>query len=83
MPQSVDVPLSNGSVRCYSRAEAAKLLSVSERTLYERTEPRGSIKPLRMGRRVLYPATELERYIATNLGVDAVDSASDHDGGQR
>ena len=60
-------PSIRGNCRCYSRDEAARLLSVSSRTLYERTAPRGPIQPLRMGRRVLYPAAELQRFIEAGL----------------
>lgn len=59
-----------GNVRCLSRLEAAKLLSISERTLFERTQPRGPIKPFRLGRRVLYRVADLERFIESNSGVN-------------
>lgn len=37
------------------------MLSISERTLFTLTK-QGSIKPLRVGARVLYPRAELERF---------------------
>ena len=55
-------------MRCLSRREAAAMLSISERTLYERTAPRGPIQPVRCGRRVLYNVVELERYIMAGGG---------------
>lgn len=68
MAKPVTIQSPAGEVRCLSRREAAELLSVSERTLYERTQPRGTLKAFRMGRRVLYSVAELERYIAANSG---------------
>ena len=65
MPVQNYVPSHVDGVRCLSRREAAVMLSISERTLYERTAPRGPIKPVRCGRRVLYSIVELERYIMT------------------
>lgn len=49
---------------CLSRADAATRLGISSRTLYKRTAPRGPIRAVRFGRRVLYPVAEIERYIA-------------------
>lgn len=56
MPVSQPNPSNANGVRCLSRREAAAMLSVSPRTLYEQTSPRGPIHPVRMGRRVLYSA---------------------------
>ena len=67
MPAS-SLPSPSDGVRCLSRRDAAAMLSVSERTLYERTAPRGPIKPVKMGRRVLYSVAELERYIVAGGG---------------
>lgn len=46
-----------------SRAEAAKALNLSERMLDNLTEPRGPLKPVRIGRRVLFPPAMLQRWI--------------------
>lgn len=46
-----------------SRAEAAKALNLSERMLDTLTEPRGPLKPVRIGRRVLFPPAMLQRWI--------------------
>ncbi len=44
--------------------EAAIILSVSQRTLWARTAPRGPIPAVRIGSRVLYSVDELRRWIA-------------------
>ena len=62
------VPSPNGDqIKCLSRADAAELLSISSRTLYERTAPRGPIAAVRFGRRVLYPVHEIDRYITEQI----------------
>jgi excisionase family DNA binding protein len=43
--------------------EAARILSVSERTLYAMTAPRGPIRPVRIGTRVLYSRETLRQWI--------------------
>ncbi|HUQ70367.1 MAG TPA: helix-turn-helix domain-containing protein [Planctomycetaceae bacterium] len=45
--------------------EAAALLRVSERTLWTLTK-RGSIRAIRINRRVLYSVAELQRFVADN-----------------
>jgi excisionase family DNA binding protein len=45
---------------------AARLLNISERTLWTMSHPRGAIQTVRVGRRVLYPRTELMNWIAEN-----------------
>ena len=62
------LPSSLDGVRCLSRREAAAFLSVSERTLYERTAPRGPIQSAKVGRRVVYSIVELTRYVAAGGG---------------
>ena len=76
-------------IDCLSRAEAARRLGISMRTLQLRTDPRGPIKPLRWGRRVLYPVSELNRYIAQQLAGDGgnsvkadKDATTDRTGGE-
>ena len=44
--------------------ETAELLSISERTLWSLTAPRGPIPCLRLNRSVLYSIASLERFIA-------------------
>ncbi len=51
-----------------SAREAATALSISERTLFSRTAPRGSIPAVRLGNRVLYPVDRLREWIATQTG---------------
>ena len=72
------LPSSVYGIRCLSRREAAAFLSVSERTLYERTAPRGPLKSAKVGRRVVYSVVELTRYVAEGGGtappsIDTVD----------
>lgn len=43
--------------------EAADALSISEKTLWSKTAPRGSIRATRIGRAVRYSVTELQRWI--------------------
>ena len=67
------VPSPNGdNTICLSRTDAATRLGISSRTLYKRTAPRGPIRAVRFGRRVVYPVAEIERYI-----IDAMDSQVD------
>lgn len=46
---------------------AARLLSISTRTLWTMTQPRGPIPAVRIGTRVLYSAAALEAWIKTHL----------------
>jgi excisionase family DNA binding protein len=46
--------------------EAARLLSISERTLWTLTNA-GTIQPVRIGRAVRYAVGELERFIDSQL----------------
>lgn len=54
---------------------AAKLLSISERTLWEITDPRGSIKPVRIKRLVLYSVEYLRGWVASQLGQPATEQS--------
>jgi hypothetical protein len=47
--------------------DAARLISVSERTLYSLTAPRGPIVPVRVGTRVLYSPETLRAWIALQI----------------
>ncbi|NLF06356.1 MAG: helix-turn-helix domain-containing protein [Pirellulaceae bacterium] len=44
--------------------EAARALSISEKSLYNRTAPRGPLRSIRLGHRRLYSVDELRRWIA-------------------
>ncbi len=49
-------------------AEAAKLMRVSRKTLWEHTAPRGSIRAIKFGSRFLrYSPAELQRWIEARL----------------
>ena len=48
-------------------SEAAKLLNVSEKTLWNHTSPRGSIPVIRLGRTVRYERQSLQAWIAAQL----------------
>jgi excisionase family DNA binding protein len=48
--------------------EAAKALSVSERTLWNMTAPRGPIPSIRLGSRVLYSTSALQKWIDGETG---------------
>ena len=51
----------------YSRLEAAQILSISLRTL-DHVAARGEIRVRRIGRKVLIPRTELERFSRADHG---------------
>jgi predicted DNA-binding transcriptional regulator AlpA len=58
-------PNANGhSPLLLSAREAAKLLSISERSLWRFSTPRGEIPVVRLGGRVLYSVRDLETWIA-------------------
>ena len=63
VPQS----LSPESPDLLSAREAAKLLNVSSRTLWSISHPRGQVRTVRLGRRVLYPRTALQEWIRSNI----------------
>ena len=46
--------------------EAAASLGISERSLWSLTHPRGPIRPRRLRRMVLYPVSELQRFLTTD-----------------
>ncbi|MBN2580947.1 MAG: helix-turn-helix domain-containing protein [Pirellulales bacterium] len=46
-----------------SACDAAEALSISQRSLWSLTAPRGPIPALRLGNRVLYPVDGLRRWI--------------------
>jgi predicted DNA-binding transcriptional regulator AlpA len=48
--------------------EAAAVLSVSERTLWSLTWPRGPIHPVRLGRAVRYSADGLRAWVQSQQG---------------
>ena len=49
-----------------SAREAAKALSLSERTLWQRTSPHGPIPAVRIGRLVRYVPSDLDEWIRKN-----------------
>lgn len=51
---------------------AAAALSVSERTLWAMTHPRGPIPAVRLGRSVRYSVADLERWIAAQQAREVV-----------
>jgi hypothetical protein len=51
-----------------SSREASKALSISERTLWSLTAPRGPIPVIRCGSRVLYSVDALRRWIDAQTG---------------
>ena len=51
------------------KTEAAALLSISPRTLWGITVPRGPVPCVRIGHRCLYPYEALRRYVAENSGL--------------
>jgi excisionase family DNA binding protein len=57
------MPTSTPEKLLLSAREAAKALSVSERTLWSMTAPRGPIPAVKIGTRVLYSVTALQKWI--------------------
>ena len=51
-----------------SNRQAADVLSVSPRTLWGLTSPRGPIPCIKIGNRVLYPYEALREWVAKNIG---------------
>ena len=51
-----------------SAREAARALSVCERTLFSLTAPRGPIPSIRLGSRVLYPVAAIQKWIDAQAG---------------
>jgi excisionase family DNA binding protein len=64
--QSINKPHQNGGGRlAMSVKDAARRLSVSP-SFVRQEITRGSIRPVRLGRRVLISEAEIERYVAAN-----------------
>lgn len=65
-----------------SRLEAAKALNISERMLDTLTEPHGPLKPVRVGRRVLFAPSVLQRWIDTETSLavtnDSTSNSTEH-----
>ncbi len=53
-----------------SAREAAKALSICEKSLWSATAPRGPIPCVRLGARVLYAVDDLERWIERAKGAN-------------
>lgn len=49
-----------------SAREAARQLSVCQKTLWSISHPKGALKTVRLGRRVLYPKAALQEWIRNN-----------------
>ena len=65
---TIEIPTVSGlAVRCMTRNEAAEYLGVCMRTLHNRTHPKGPIRPIRWGRRVMYPFDELRDYLREEI----------------
>lgn len=68
----IDINRANDSDRqpgvklAYKPAEAAELLSISERSLWS-LQNEGKIRAIKIGRSVRYPLSELERFLASEL----------------
>lgn len=60
-----------------SRDEAAKALNVSVRMLDTLTKPAGTLKPVRIGRRVLFSPAELQRWIDAETNHSTAGSVPD------
>jgi predicted DNA-binding transcriptional regulator AlpA len=62
---TTDVPTDLALPLLLTPLAAAEALSVSPRTLWGLTHPRGPIRPVRIGRSVRYARAELQRWIDT------------------
>ena len=60
----------------YKPAEAAAMLSISERSLWSMMKL-GKVRPVKVGRSVLYPHAELERFLSS-LASDTAAPPADH-----
>ena len=74
-PPPHPAPLS-ADVLLIAARDAARLLAVSERTLWSITAPRGSLPCVRIGARVLYSRSALVEWIAA----EAVSTGGNRDG---
>ena len=57
-------------MRLLSVKETAKILGVSERTLWSITTPRGTLACCKIGNRVMYSPKAIERFIEQQEGSD-------------
>jgi excisionase family DNA binding protein len=65
----------NGQALLLTASEAARLLHVSEKALWNHTAPRGNqIPAVRFGKTLRYSRAALEQWIAQQLGGQRVDS---------
>jgi len=48
----------------YTSDQLAELLSVSRKTVFNNTEPRGTLKPTRIGTSVRFTAQEVDRWLS-------------------
>lgn len=57
----------DASEQLLKRHEAAAVLKVCEKTLYSMTWPRGSIRPVKIGRLVRYTPESLQEFIRERI----------------
>ena len=62
-------PTTASPVLLVDTRDAARMLAISERTLWGRTAPRGPIPVLRFGRAVRYAIADLASYVASGREV--------------
>jgi excisionase family DNA binding protein len=51
--------------RLLTGRETAKLIGVSERTIFAVTKPRGQLTPTRIGRRVMFQQRDIDAFLAS------------------
>jgi len=66
-----DVQIVNIAPLALTTIQASRALSVSQRTLWSLTFPRGPIRPKKVGRLNLYPVAELQRFLNDATEVSA------------
>lgn len=67
----LDVRVSDVQPLLLDANAASRLLSVSQRTLWSMTAPRGPIRTARLGKLHRYSLAELERFVAERLAASA------------
>jgi predicted DNA-binding transcriptional regulator AlpA len=61
--------------------EAARLMRISRKTLWEHTAPRGSIRAIKFGKRFLrYSPAELQRWIAEQISQQPISGGAETTG---
>jgi len=62
IPPKKDNPIQPQEIIAVGTAEAARMLSISERTLFSLTK-NGQIRAKRVGRKLLYSVAELQKFV--------------------